>query len=61
MSNITSSCRQQLAALHFNENSSRAQATTSQGEARYNIIFPKYKKGGYTVRKVTEDASYGKY
>ena len=52
--------RLQLAVLHFNENSNRAQATTKQGEGRYDIIFPKYKKGGYTVRKVTEDATYGK-
>ena len=46
--------------LHFNENSNGAQATTKQGEGRYDIIFLKYKKGGYTVRKVTEDATYGK-
>ena len=53
-------CRIQLAVLCFNENSNRAQATTKQGEARYDIIFPKYRKGGYVVRKVTEDATYGK-
>ena len=47
--------------LHFNENSNRSQATTKQGEGRYDTIFPKYKKGGYTVRKVTEDATYGKF
>ena len=47
--------------LHFNENSNRAHATTKQGEARYDITFPKYKKGGYVVRKVTEDATYGKH
>ena len=37
--------RIQLAVLHFNENSNRAQATTKQGEARYDITFPKYEKG----------------
>ena len=52
--------RIQLAVLHFNENSGRAQARTKHGEARYDLIFPKYKKGGYVVRKVTETATYGK-
>ena len=33
-----------LAALHFNENSSREQATTSSGEERFNILFPKCKE-----------------
>ena len=46
--------------LHLNENSGRAQATTKHGEARYDLIFPKYRKGGYVVRKVTETATYGK-
>ena len=52
--------RLQLAALHFNENSNRKQAFTSSGEERYDIIFPKYKKGGYIVKKVTVDPSYGR-
>ena len=47
-------------ALHFNENSGRAQATTKQGEERYDVVFPKYKKGGYIVRKVTVDPTYRK-
>ena len=46
--------------LHFNENSDRAQATTKQGEDRYDVVFPKYKKGGYIVRKVTVDPTYCK-
>ena len=50
--------RVQLAALHFNENSGQAQATTKQGQERYDVIFPKYKKGGYIVRKVTVDPTY---
>lgn len=52
-------CRQQLAALHFNENAARKQATTSTGESRYDIVFPKYKKGGYVVKKVIEDPTFG--
>lgn len=42
-----------LAALYFNENSSRSQAQRkADGEKRYKIAFPKFKKGGYTVRPV---------
>ena len=49
-----------LAALHFNENASREQAVTSQGEERYDILFPKYKRGGHIVRKVTVNPTYSK-
>ena len=52
--------RLQLAALHFNENSQRAHAVTRQGDKCYDIIFPKYKKGGHVVRKVLVDATYSK-
>lgn len=52
--------RVQLAMLHFNENSDRAQATTKQGEDRYDVVYPKYKKGGYIVRKVTVDPTHRK-
>lgn len=52
--------RIQLAALHFNENAHREQAVTKAGEPRYDIVFPKYKKGGYIVKKVTNDPTYGK-
>ena len=49
-----------LAALHFNENSSREQAVTASGEERFDILFPKYKKGGHIVRKVTVNPTYSK-
>ena len=51
--------RLQLAALHFNENSNRKQVVTRDGREQYDIIFPKYKKGGYVVRKVLETPTYG--
>ena len=51
--------RLKLAALHFNENSNREQALTIKGEERYDIVFPKYKYGGYIVRKVLKDPTYG--
>lgn len=52
--------RLQLAALHFNENSNRSQAVTKQGAKRYDIVFPKYKKGGYIVKKILLNATYSK-
>ena len=57
--NTLSSCRLELAALHFNENSNRKQALTKEGEEQYDIVFPKYKKGGYIVQKVVEKPTYG--
>ena len=52
--------RLQLAALHFNEKSGRGQALTKQGSKRFDVVFPKYKKGGYVVRKVLVNATYSK-
>ena len=46
-----------LAALHFNENTQRTQAVTKE---RYIIVFPKYKRGEYTVRKISVDDTHGK-
>ena len=51
--------RLQLAALHFNENANRNQAVTKQGTKRYDVVFPKYKKGGYVVKKILVNATYG--
>ena len=51
--------RLELAALHFNENSNREQAVTKEGDEQYDVVFPKYKKGGYIVRKVVEKPTYG--
>jgi solute carrier family 8 (sodium/calcium exchanger) len=42
--------RYYLAALHFNENSERMQAVTIDGQPRYSIRFPKFKKGEYSIR-----------
>lgn len=48
-----------IAALHFNENSSRPSATTKEGDLQYKISFPKFKHGDYSVRKKSVDPSYG--
>lgn len=38
----------------------RDQATTKSGEKRFSVVFPKFKKGGYTVREVKVDCTYSK-
>lgn len=52
-------CRLMIAALHFNENSSRPSATTKEGDLQYKISFPKFKHGDYSVRKKSVDPTYG--
>ena len=51
--------RLQIAILHFNENSDREQATLQDGRERFNITFPKYKKGEHTVKKILVKCTYG--
>ena len=53
--------RLMVAALHFNENTSRVQAATKEGNLQYKISFPKFKHGEYSVRKRTVDPTYGTY
>ncbi|XP_063730598.1 uncharacterized protein LOC134858557 [Eleginops maclovinus] len=48
-----------LAALHFNENANREQRSRHDGEMMFNLRYPKYKKGGYIVRKVLQEPSFG--
>ncbi|XP_064636351.1 uncharacterized protein LOC135493202 [Lineus longissimus] len=50
--------RLRLAALHYNENAGRPPAITMAGENRYKIDFPKYKAGGYAVKKILVGATY---
>ena len=45
--------------LHYNENNGRPHAETKTGEKKYSISYPKYKSGGYVVRKITEECTYG--
>ena len=49
-----------LAALHYNENSTRLQAVTVDGRPRFTLRFPKSKKGDYSIRKEQSKATYGK-
>ena len=55
-------CRIYIAALHFNENGSRQQATTREGEAKWKMSYPKAKKGKECVVKPQKiEATFGKH
>ncbi|XP_020612168.1 uncharacterized protein LOC110050582 [Orbicella faveolata] len=60
-SNHGMTSRLQIAILHFNENSDREQATLQDGRERFNIAFPKYKKGEHAVKKILVKCTYGEY
>ena len=47
-----------LAAMHYNENTGRHQCQTKKGKPEFTIAFPKYKKGGYIVRKILTECTY---
>ncbi|KAJ7394868.1 hypothetical protein OS493_000703 [Desmophyllum pertusum] len=47
-----------FAILHFNENSDREHAKLQDGTEQVNIVFPKYKKGEYTVKKILVKCTY---
>ncbi|XP_053733138.1 uncharacterized protein LOC128765918 isoform X1 [Synchiropus splendidus] len=49
-------CRLYLAALHYNENVVRNQASTQQDTARYRVSFSKHRKG--TVKALKEAPTY---
>jgi hypothetical protein len=48
-----------LAAMHFNENSGRSQATDQFGNGAFAVKFPKAKHGGFTIRMVPRKSTYG--
>ena len=47
-----------LAAMHYNENAGRHQCQNKKGKPEFTIAFPKYKKGGYIVRKILTECTY---
>lgn len=51
--------RLQLSVLHYNCNSAKEYAVTKSGHERYCVTYPKYKKGGYIVRKIKNSSKYG--
>ncbi|KAM9328821.1 uncharacterized protein KZ484_020184 isoform 2-T2 [Pholidichthys leucotaenia] len=51
-------CRTLLTVMHFNENAERAQKTTVAGKEKFGLYFPKWKKGGYVVRKLLGDPTF---
>ncbi|XP_016361867.1 uncharacterized protein LOC107703658 [Sinocyclocheilus anshuiensis] len=55
---IGMSCRLYLAAMHYNENGDREQATTTSGQPMYKVVFPKSKKGECTAKPLKTAPSY---
>ncbi|KAA0705258.1 hypothetical protein E1301_Tti019534 [Triplophysa tibetana] len=51
-------CRLYLAALHFNENTSRLQATTAEGQSRFKVTLPKAKKGENRVYEGSTEPTF---
>lgn len=55
--------RLQIAALHFNENTSKPQRKVqhgkNEGSGQLLVSYPKYKKGGAVAKKIKEGCSYG--
>lgn len=49
-----------LAALHYNENTGRDQATASSGEPLYRMHYPKAMKGEARVKPIKTEATFGK-
>ncbi|KAI8493057.1 hypothetical protein Bbelb_290610 [Branchiostoma belcheri] len=47
-----------LVVMHFNENANRAQGKRRDGEDMCTLHYPKYKKGGFIVRKVLEKETF---
>ena len=56
------SYRLYLAAMHYNENAGRAQATTALGAAQYSLSYPRSKQdaGGYTICKKLVNSTFCK-
>lgn len=52
-------CRLLLAALHWNENGDRSQATKSDGTPLYHVTYQKAKEGRQTVSKVLTACTFG--
>ncbi|XP_064631010.1 uncharacterized protein LOC135489542 [Lineus longissimus] len=48
-----------IAALHYNENGKKEQAVNKDGKERWDVFFPKVKKGGHSVRPVRKESTYG--
>ncbi|KAM8733556.1 uncharacterized protein AB9X84_025253 [Acanthopagrus schlegelii] len=51
-------CRLYLAALHYNENTDRPQATSTGGELLFRVSFPKSKHGECTAKPVKAEPTF---
>ena len=54
-------CRLYLAALHWNENADRSQATKADGSPMYRVTYQKAKEGRHTVISVLIACTFGMF
>lgn len=45
--------------MHYNENGGRGTLITQDGNIMYKVVYPKHKAGGYTMKKVPVDPTFG--
>ena len=50
-----------LAAMPYNENAGRPQATTKDGSLRHSIFYPKFKNGQHVVKTISIPMIFGKW
>lgn len=50
-----------LAAMHFNENSSRQQSMTKDGNKQYAVSYPKGRGGEGVAKEVKVDQTFSKF
>lgn len=50
-----------IAALHFNENVHRVQATLPNGDLQWRVEYPKAKAGDFIVRKRKVKMTHGEF
>jgi hypothetical protein len=58
--NINIFYRIYLAALHFNENVTRPQRTTKEGEKQFSVSFPKGRGGEGVAKEVKVEQTFSK-
>ena len=47
--------------MHYNENAHKGTEVDEQGNIKYAIIFPKAKKGAFSLQARKKRPTYGKY
>lgn len=53
--------REELAVMHFNENTARPQAVTAAGDGQFKVKMPKRRRGHYVVCPKKTNPTFGKH